>query len=65
MLRRARLDGSRRPARLFLDDLSIESHPEGLLFTFALPKGAYATTVLREFMKSEVALPVDRVEGEG
>jgi len=57
MLRRARLDGSRRPARLFLDDLGIASHPEGLLFTFNLPKGAYATTVLREFMKTEVALP--------
>jgi tRNA pseudouridine13 synthase len=57
MLRRARLDGSRRPARLFLDDLSLESHPEGLLFTFTLPKGAYATTVLREFIKTEVALP--------
>jgi tRNA pseudouridine13 synthase len=57
MLRRARLDGSRRPARLFLDDLSLESHPEGLLFTFTLPKGAYATTVLREFMKIEVVLP--------
>jgi tRNA pseudouridine13 synthase len=65
MLRRTRLDGSRRPARLFLDDLRIEPHPEGLLFTFTLPKGAYATTVLREFMKTEVALPVDRVEGEG
>jgi len=57
MLRRARLDGSRRPARLYLDDLSIEPHPEGLLFTFTLPKGAYATTVLREFMKTEVTLP--------
>jgi tRNA pseudouridine13 synthase len=57
MLRRARLDGSRRPACLFLDDLSIASHPEGLLFTFTLPKGAYATTVLREFMKIEVVLP--------
>jgi tRNA pseudouridine13 synthase len=56
MLRRARLDGSRRPARLFLDDLSIEPHPKGLLFTFTLPKGAYATTLLREFMKTEVAL---------
>jgi tRNA pseudouridine13 synthase len=57
MLRRARLDGSRRPARLYLNDLSIELHPDGLLFTFTLPKGAYATTVLREFMKTEVALP--------
>jgi tRNA pseudouridine13 synthase len=57
MLRRARLDGSRRPARLFLSDLGIEPHPDGLLFTFTLPKGAYATTVLREFMKTEVAWP--------
>jgi tRNA pseudouridine13 synthase len=57
MLRRARLDGSRRPARLYLNDLSIEPHSNGLLFTFALPKGAYATTVLQEFMKTEVALP--------
>lgn len=57
MLRRARLDGSRRPARLSLDDLKIEPHSDGLLFTFTLPKGAYATTVLREFMKTEVALP--------
>jgi tRNA pseudouridine13 synthase len=57
MLRRARLDGSRRPARLFLGDLSIEPHPDGLLFMFTLPKGVYATTVLREFMKTEVALP--------
>jgi tRNA pseudouridine13 synthase len=59
MLRRARLDGSRRPARLFLSDLSIEPHPDGLLFAVTLPKGAYATTVLREFMKTEVALPED------
>ncbi len=57
MLRRARLDGSRRPARLFLNDLRIEAHPDGLLFTFTLPKGAYATTVLREFMKAEAILP--------
>jgi tRNA pseudouridine13 synthase len=57
MLRRARLDGSRRPARLFLSDLSIELRSNGLLFTFTLPKGAYATTLLREFMKTEVALP--------
>jgi tRNA pseudouridine13 synthase len=57
MLRRARLDGSRRPALLFLNDLSIEPHPNGLLFTFTLPKGAYATTLLREFMKTEVTLP--------
>lgn len=56
MLRRARLDGSRRPARLHVRDLSIEPHPDGLSFSFTLPKGAYATTLLREFTKSEVSL---------
>lgn len=43
--------GSRRPAQLFLDDLQIQPAPEGLLFTFTLPAGAYATTVLREFIR--------------
>jgi len=61
MLRRARLDGSRRPARLFLNDLNIEPYPDGLLFTFTLPKGAYATTVLREFMKAEAILPEEEM----
>jgi tRNA pseudouridine13 synthase len=61
MLRQARLDGSRRPARLLLSDLCIEPRPDGLLFTFSLPKGTYATTVLREFMKTEVmALPEEQ-----
>lgn len=52
MLDRARLDGSRRRARLVLEDLQIASHPDGLLLTFSLPKGSYATTVLREVMKA-------------
>jgi tRNA pseudouridine13 synthase len=43
--------GSRRPAQLFLEDLEIQPAPEGLLFTFSLPSGAYATTVLREFIR--------------
>lgn len=57
-LKRARLPGSRRPARLHPQDLSITAEPPAggaddaggaLLFEFSLPKGAYATTVLREF----------------
>jgi tRNA pseudouridine13 synthase len=56
MLRRAHLDGSRRPARLLVADLVIEPHPDGLAFAFTLPKGAYATTLLREFRKSEAAI---------
>lgn len=51
MLSRERLKGSRRRARLLLDDLEVRAHPDGLLFSFSLPKGSYATTVLREFRK--------------
>jgi tRNA pseudouridine13 synthase len=51
MLDRERLSGSRRRARLALEDLDVEYHPDGLLFTFSLPKGSYATTLLREVMK--------------
>ncbi len=54
MLERERLSGSRRRARLLLEDLEVESHPDGILFTFSLPKGAYATTLLRDFMKQVV-----------
>jgi tRNA pseudouridine13 synthase len=56
MLRQVRLDGSRRPGRLFMDEFKLEPHPQGLFFAFTLPKAAYATTLLREFMKSELPL---------
>jgi tRNA pseudouridine13 synthase len=58
MLKRARLGGTRRPARLLVADLEIAAHPQGLLFSFFLPKGAYATVLLREFLRgTEVLLP--------
>lgn len=47
--------GSRRPAQLLLEDLDISSVAEGLLFCFTLPSGAYATTVLREFLRPDDA----------
>ena len=47
-----RAGGSRRAARLYLDDLTIEPVREGLRLSFTLPSGAYATTVLREFTKA-------------
>jgi tRNA pseudouridine13 synthase len=54
-LKRAGLKGSRRPARLLPGPISITPHDQdgvvGLWFSFALPKGAYATTLLREFIK--------------
>lgn len=56
MLRRASLDGSRRAARLVIADVEIEPAADGLRFRFRLPKGAYATTLLREFMRAETSL---------
>jgi tRNA pseudouridine13 synthase len=48
-----RAPGSRRPAILNPADLAIAAVEERLRFTFTLPSGAYATTVMREFMKNE------------
>ncbi len=49
--RRARVKGTRRVARLWLADLHLEPlPPDGLVFTFTLPKGGFATAVLREFL---------------
>jgi len=47
-----RAPGSRRPAILHPADLKIIAVDEGLRFTFTLPSGAYATTVMREFTRS-------------
>lgn len=46
-----RAQGSRREAILHLTDLEISEADDGLRFTFTLPSGAYATTVLREFTR--------------
>lgn len=56
-LKKAGLQGGRRPARIWPQGLSIAPHPEGLVFAFLLPKGAYATTLLREFCKLEPTTP--------
>lgn len=57
-LAKARVEGTRRLGRLLPQDLDItplEDGREGLQIAFFLPKGAFATTVLREFMKSDVS----------
>ncbi|MEZ4727674.1 MAG: tRNA pseudouridine(13) synthase TruD [Caldilineaceae bacterium] len=52
---KARIDGTRRLGRLLLPDLQIEQQDnDKLVFHFSLPKGAFATVVLREFMKVEL-----------
>ena len=52
-LREAGAKGTRRLGRLLVQNLELKLVPEGLLLTFSLPKGAFATTVLREIMKND------------
>ena len=42
--------GTRRPSLIRPTELSIEPDPDGLRFRFILPRGVYATSLLREFM---------------
>ena len=44
--------GNRRLGKLKLDDVKVEKTEDGLHLEFLLPKGAFATVVLRELMKS-------------
>ncbi|HRJ41712.1 MAG: tRNA pseudouridine(13) synthase TruD [Caldilineaceae bacterium] len=50
---KARLSGTRRMGRLRLTDLAVETSENGLVVGFFLPKGAFATTLLRELMKND------------
>jgi tRNA pseudouridine13 synthase len=58
-LARARLEGARRAGRIFVEELELEAIENGLRFAFRLPKGSYATTLLREFTKNDCALDDD------
>ncbi len=52
--RRVKVKGTRRLGRLWLPDLRVRRDAaDVLVFTFTLPKGAFATTVMREFIKGE------------
>ncbi len=48
------MEGARRPLRAPLGEPHAEIDAEGLTVSFSLPRGAYATTVLREIMKDEL-----------
>jgi tRNA pseudouridine13 synthase len=63
-LGRARVDGTRRPARLWLPAIDLAADDQGLQVAFVLPKGAYATVVLRELVKSEQGLELLQEENE-
>lgn len=46
--------GLRRAIRFKIGDVSAKNTEEGVLVEFSIPKGCYATAVLREIMKTEV-----------
>ncbi len=47
------LEGARRPLRVPVAESTISTQDDHLLLSFCLPKGSYATSVLREVMKPE------------
>ena len=52
----AEMEGARRPYRVSPEDLRVEAAGEGALAVqFALPKGSYAVSVLREITRTEVS----------
>jgi len=44
-------EGARRPVRVGVEGMEIDRDGDALRFAFTLPSGAYATVVMREFMK--------------
>lgn len=55
--------GSRRSIRWPLADAVVEEAPEGIWLAFFLPKGGYATAVLREVMKADATGEDEPLEG--
>ncbi len=61
--RKTHTEGTRRMGRLLAEDLECLPHRDGIELRFALPKGAFATTLLREFMKNQAApLPSEEID---
>jgi tRNA pseudouridine13 synthase len=55
--RKHRTDGNRRVGRIFLQPIDVKPVAYGVRLSFYLPKGAYATILLREVMKPATPLP--------
>jgi tRNA pseudouridine13 synthase len=57
--------GTRRPLAIAIEDVTVEALGKGAIrIGLALPSGAYATSVLREIMKSEPPSEADRAAAE-
>jgi tRNA pseudouridine13 synthase len=46
------MPGERRPLRIPVSDITTDQQNDRLILSFSLPKGSFATTVLREIMKT-------------
>jgi tRNA pseudouridine13 synthase len=59
-------EGARRPLRTILKnpeiDAGLDEHGQFIRVAFDLPRGAYATVVLREIMKNDVVDDADAEE---
>ena len=64
-LARAHVEGSRRLGRLLVPDLRVEPVGDTVVVTFALPKGAFATTVMGELMKVDTVALAAVEEDDG
>lgn len=51
--------GSRRPSRIIIQEVTLTAEQGGYLLSFMLPKGSFATTLLREVMKVDVDVDTD------
>lgn len=49
-------EGTRRPIRARVTGIAVSATPEGVLLSFELPAGAYATTLIREVLKEDAAV---------
>ena len=56
--------GARRITRIKLEETKLEATEDGYWVSFSLPKGSFATTVLREIMKNNVDAPEDEESEE-
>ncbi|MEM6429618.1 MAG: tRNA pseudouridine(13) synthase TruD [Deinococcota bacterium] len=54
-----RLRGDRRISRVVLTDTSVTPYKDSYVLAFTLPKGSFATSVLREVLDVEVDAPTD------
>lgn len=59
------LEGGRRPYRVRIEDLEWRIEGRDLYLQLFLPKGSYATSLLRELMKNDTVPPGFYEDGEG